>query len=84
MNQKEVKNITIQLFDPDYNKPRLRKDFPGVSVDVFTLNRHGEHGLAFFSFEDEKWYVHTETFVGYVENTHELKWMWYYPPIDSL
>ncbi len=83
MNQKEIKNITIQLFKLEYNKPQPRKDAPELSVDVFILDKDGLHGLAFFSFKEEKWYVHTDTFVGYMKCPIEANWMWYYPPVNS-
>lgn len=72
----------IKLFNPQKNKPKPSKDDITFSEDVYIIDEDGMHGLAYYSFEDEKWRFHTDTLVDYDEPGNETKWLWYYPPVD--
>lgn len=71
------------MFNPKTDKPHPSKDVKEHSVDVFTIDEDGMHGLAFYDFEDEKWSFHTETMVDYEEPGNETKWNWYYPSVTK-
>lgn len=60
--------------------PVSSKDDPNYSVDVFTCDEEGLHGLAYYVFEDKEWHFHTDTLVDYNEKGNETKWKWCYPP----
>lgn len=77
----------IATEQPDLNDP---SEFPTrvkgeeFSVDVFVIDENGMHGIAFYSFDDQKWRFHTDTLVDYNEAGNETKWKWYYPIIEKL
>ena len=60
-----------------FNRPRPNQEAPHISVDVFTIDEEGMHGLAFYSFTDERWYFHTETLI----DVQTIQWRWYYPVV---
>lgn len=71
----------IKTFDPEKSRPRKSPDDSAFSETVFIIDEEGLDGLAFFSFEDDKWTFLTDTLVDYYEPGHETKWRWYYPPV---
>ena len=68
------------LFDKT-QLPRVSVDDTLYSEDVFIIDENGLNGLAYYCFEDNKWYFHTDTLVDYDEENHETEWKWYYPPV---
>lgn len=75
----EINNI--KLFEP-HIIPNASEADNVYSDDVFVINEDGLHGIAFYDFEGEKWGFHTSTLVDYNEVGYEMKWWWYYPPIE--
>jgi len=75
--------IKVKLFDPKKNKPIPSEDDPTFSVDVCIIDEENVHGLAFYSFDNEKWGFHTDTLVDYDEAENETKWCWYYPVVSA-
>jgi hypothetical protein len=75
--------VSHELHDPS-QRPKHSDDTREFSVDVFTIDEHGLPGLAYFSFEDDRWRFHTDTLVDYNEHGNETRWNWYYPPITKL
>ncbi len=67
------------FFNPKFNKPKPSPDDVTFSVDVLIIDENELHGVACYSFEDEKWIFHTDTLVDYDEVGHETQWRWYYP-----
>ncbi len=76
-------SIIKRFYDPWKNKPDPNPEAPEHSVDVFIMDEDGMHGLAAYSFADEKWIFHTDTLVDYDEEGAETKWRWYYPPFTK-
>lgn len=72
----------IQLFNPNKVQPQKSKDDDRFSLDVFIIDETGLNGLAYYSFEENKWEFHTDTLVYYFEEDDPTEWYWYYPPIN--
>jgi hypothetical protein len=74
-------NAETKLYDPKRNRPRQSPDDITFSETVFIIDEEGLHGLAYFSFKDDKWYFLTDTLVDYDEPGAETEWKWYYPEV---
>lgn len=71
--------VITRFFNPKTDIPKVSTDDPNFSVDVFIIDDEGMHGLAFYSFKDQKWSFDTDTLVDYDEVGNETEWRWYYP-----
>ena len=69
----------ISYYNPKKTQPRLNPEGDNISVDVFVIDEHGLHGIAFFCYESNEWLFHTDTLIDYNEEGNNTKWLWYYP-----
>lgn len=63
--------------------PKVSEKDKRFSVDVFTMDENGMHGLAFYSFEDSGRWIHSDNVTDYFEKGNEENWKWYYPPFEK-
>jgi hypothetical protein len=71
------KGAGVNLYDPTVFPNQVPSEH--FSEDVFVVDEHGMHGLAFYNFDTETWGFHTDTLVDYNEEGAKTKWKWYYP-----
>ena len=79
--KKEVMEFVKPTFHQPSEKPIPAPDDPANSVDVFIMDEDGMHGLAFYSFEYEEWWMNADDFDGFEDG--QSKWVWYYPPYTT-
>ncbi|MES2379710.1 MAG: hypothetical protein V4538_01625 [Bacteroidota bacterium] len=69
-----------QLFPPT-QLPKPSTDDAAFSDDVFIIDENNNHGMAYYSFQNGKWYFYTDTNVDYITPRPASKWLWYYPTV---
>lgn len=74
-----VHRVTVHLFDPSKYIPEPSQDDIIFSEDVLTIDENNLQGVAYYCFNSNRWRSHTDTLC----NPEEIKWMWYYPPINA-
>lgn len=74
---------TICLFDPELQSPKHSENDPKFSTDVFTIDKEGAVGMAFYSFDEHRWIFYFETLPSEEWVRIKTKWKWFYPPLSD-